>query len=320
MICKSVLNISAGITVSAMTNARMFNLAGNITATGTPVITLYAPLTTATAILGTLPSAITVVECYTTANPPTSLPSLTVDGTITVGAVGSSSSNISIVGGNLMVGATMAPNSDRCVSVFGGLGVGTPNPTDRGYVNVYDNICIGPTMRYAQYSLNSLIVAVSNELRLGTQSISQWADVANYLPSSHTITHRTNIIDYTPQTIGCFCSTTNELADVYDSGYIPTLNRPCDAICKVRPATELTAKVIGIIADDHTIISHGDCLVVVKQGPTYEVGDILTVDSSGLCRKADEQDKLFMLMNRVPMPKITIVFPPPCEFVACFIG
>jgi hypothetical protein len=60
-------------------------------------------------------------------------------------------------------------------------------------------------------------------------------------------------------------------------------------------------------------------LVVVKLGPRYELGDILTVDQSGVCRKADEQDKLFMLMNGIPMPKITILFPGK-EFVGCFIA
>jgi hypothetical protein len=47
---------------------------------------------------------------------------------------------------------------------------------------------------------------------------------------STTITHRTNIIGYTPQTIGCFCESTNELADVYGADYTPTLDRATDAI------------------------------------------------------------------------------------------
>jgi hypothetical protein len=254
IICKSVLNIGAGITVSAMTNARMFNLANNITATGTPVITLYAPLTAATAILGTLPSPITVVECYTSANPPsppTTLPGMTFTSTINITA---------------------------------------------GYPN--------------------------NAIGINGSYIRDWADVATYY-DAHTLTHRTNIIDYTPQTIGCFCESTGEIADNYDVDgvpYTPTLDRACDAIVKIKPSTTLNSAILGIITDDHTFANSGDvlCVVVQSDATTYAVGDMLTPDSSGLCRKATDDERRYIKNHGLPRVRITALFPGK-EFVACFI-
>jgi hypothetical protein len=170
-------------------------------------------------------------------------------------------------------------------------------------------------MKNQQIDLINTPIVITDEW--GSRTITSQA-------GSQTITHYTNIMEFESSKIGCFAETTNELADVYNKDGVthePTLDRPCDAICKVRPSNTLNSKIIGIIADDHTIISHGDCLCVLIHDPSalYEVGDILTVDVSGLCRKANEQDKLYMLMNRVPMPKITILFPGK-EFVGCFIG
>jgi hypothetical protein len=167
----------------------------------------------------------------------------------------------------------------------------------------------------------SIFLTGRGGIALATQTINQWSDIQQYF--NQTITHRTNIINHDDSKIGCFCETTSELADVYDKDVIlcvPSLSRPTDARCKVRPSNTLNSKVIGIVANHNTFISHGDCLVIVKQGPQYEVGDILTVHSSGVCRKADEQDKLFMLMNGIPLPKITIIFSTSCEFVGCFVS
>jgi hypothetical protein len=134
---------------------------------------------------------------------------------------------------------------------------------------------------------------------------------------SNTITHKTNIINYNENQIGTFCETTGEVADVYGIDYIPTLDRATDAIVRVKQSTTLNSKIIGIITKNDTFMSHGDvlCRVVLD---TYSLGDILTADESGLMRKANEQDKLFMLMNSILMPKITALFLDK-DYCACFI-
>jgi hypothetical protein len=49
------------------------------------------------------------------------------------------------------------------------------------------------------------------------------------------------------------------------------------------------------------------------------VGDILTPDPSGLCRKAANDDKVLMAINAIPRPKITAIFPNHKEYVAAFL-
>jgi hypothetical protein len=113
-----------------------------------------------------------------------------------------------------------------------------------------------------------------------------------YLPTStsHTITHRTNRVGFESEQIGTFCESTGELADVYGTDYVPTLDRARDAIVKVRHSTSLNAKVLGIIIDDHTFASHGDvlCRVINTEdwSIVYELGDVLVPDIQGLCRKS----------------------------------
>ena len=152
-------------------------------------------------------------------------------------------------------------------------------------------------------------------------------------PPSQTITHRTNITDFAPEKLGCFCETTGELANVYGADYEPTLTRATDAITKVRPANALTNKIMGIITDERTIASHGDVLCVVVQnkltqnqdGTTtdeqllYNVGDLLVPDITGLCRVATKTERKFAMINQITLPRITAVFPGR-EFVACFMN
>jgi hypothetical protein len=134
---------------------------------------------------------------------------------------------------------------------------------------------------------------------------------------SNTITHKTNIINYHDEQIGTFCETVGEVADVYGVDYIPTLDRATDAICKVKQSTTLNSKIVGVITKNNEFMSHGDvlCRIILD---TYTLGDILTVDESGLMRKANEQDKLYMLMNSILMPKITALFLDK-DYCACFI-
>jgi hypothetical protein len=149
-----------------------------------------------------------------------------------------------------------------------------------------------------------------------------------YLPTSisHTITHRTNVLDFEPEQVGCFCESTGRLADVYDKDgvpYAPTLDRPCDAIVKVRHSISLNARVLGIITDDHTIASHGDvlCRVIntVDWSIVYELGQVLVPDIQGLCRAATHTERKFAANHQIHLPRITALFAE-CEFVAAFIG
>jgi hypothetical protein len=144
--------------------------------------------------------------------------------------------------------------------------------------------------------------------------------------SSQTVTHKTNIIGFTPDQIGTFCETTGELADVYDKDgvpYVPSLDRACDAICKVRHSTSLNDKVLGIITDSHTFMSHGDCLCrvinTVDWSIVYELGDTLVPDIQGLCRKATHTERKFAANHQLHLPRITALFPG-CEFVAAFMS
>jgi hypothetical protein len=132
-----------------------------------------------------------------------------------------------------------------------------------------------------------------------------------------TITHKTNIQGFDPSQIGTFCETTGELADVYGADYEATLARPCDAIVRVKQSTALSSAVLGIIVGPDTFASHGDVLCVVVNGE-YEIGQILVPDSSGLCKKATEQQMLFAAMYRINLPKITAIFPGK-EYVAAFM-
>jgi hypothetical protein len=61
--------------------------------------------------------------------------------------------------------------------------------------------------------------------------------VTGLISGSHTITHKTNIIDFTADQIGCFCETTGEIPDVYS--HPVGLDFPCDAICKVKHSSIL---------------------------------------------------------------------------------
>jgi hypothetical protein len=135
---------------------------------------------------------------------------------------------------------------------------------------------------------------------------------------SHTITHRTNIIDFNVSQIGCFAETTGELATVYGSDYTPTLTRATDAIVKVTASNTLNNKILGIITDEHTFANLGDVLCVVVQGPTYRIGDILAPDESGLCRVATDDERRFIKNNGLPRVRITGLIPGK-EFVLAFI-
>jgi hypothetical protein len=137
------------------------------------------------------------------------------------------------------------------------------------------------------------------------------------IPPNQTITHHTNIVDFDPSQIGTFAETTGELADVYGTGYKPTLSRACDAICRVKQSTALSARVLGIIVGADSFASHGDCLCTVVDAE-YQLGDLLVPDSSGLCRKATEQECMYAAIHRVPLPRITTIFPQQ-EFVGAFL-
>jgi hypothetical protein len=66
-------------------------------------------------------------------------------------------------------------------------------------------------------------------------------------------------------------------------------------------------------------MSHGDVLCVVVDGE-YTLGDLLVPHTSGLCRKAIENEAIWATIHHVALPKITAIFPESKEFVACFMN
>jgi hypothetical protein len=167
-------------------------------------------------------------------------------------------------------------------------------------------------------------VLTVGSITLGGENASTWTEAVDL--GSQTVTHRTNIVGFAPDQIGTFCESTGELADVYDRGgvpYVPTLDRACDAIVKVRHSTALNDKVLGIITDSRTFGSHGDilCRVIntVDWSIVYEVGEILVPDIQGLCRIATHTERKFAAYHQIHLPRITALFQE-CEFVAAFIS
>ena len=125
---------------------------------------------------------------------------------------------------------------------------------------------------------------------------------------SQTITHSTNVSGE----IGTFCEATGEIYDGYDK------IDNTDCICKVRSASVLSSKVVGIITRDNEFASHGDVLVKVIPG-SYNIGDILAPAENGYGRKATNEELQFMLLNSLPMPKITSINTGIANTVATFI-
>ncbi len=125
---------------------------------------------------------------------------------------------------------------------------------------------------------------------------------------SQTITHHTNVSGE----IGTFCEATGEIYDGYD-----TIDNT-DCICKVRTASVLSNKIVGIITRDNEFASHGDVLVKVVPG-SYNIGDILAPAENGYGRKATNEELQFMMLNSLPMVKITSINTGIANTVATFI-
>jgi hypothetical protein len=104
---------------------------------------------------------------------------------------------------------------------------------------------------------------------------------------SNTITHKTNIIGFTPEQIGCFCEFTGGQADVYSHPI--GLDYPTNAICKMKLSTTLNSRILGIITSENKFANLGDvvCKVVYDN---YSLGDWLVPSSDGLCRKATDDE------------------------------
>jgi hypothetical protein len=176
-------------------------------------------------------------------------------------------------------------------------------------------------------NVESLSATVTDTLTLtnsdATGSITIDSGGVHVVGQNQTVTHRTNVLDFAPDQVGTFCESTGELADVYGVGYVPTLERPTDAIVKVRHSTTFSNKILGVIVDDHTFMSHGDGLAVVVNDADYsiryEVGQVLVPDISGLCRVATHEEKLLCAIDQIHLPRITAVFSGQ-PFVAVFIG
>jgi hypothetical protein len=137
-------------------------------------------------------------------------------------------------------------------------------------------------------------------------------------PQSQTITHRTNIVNYSPEQIGTFCETMGEISDVYGINYVPTLERATDAIVKVKQCTSVNSKIMGIITKWNQFMTHGDGLCRVVDD-TYTLGDILVPDETGLCRKASQEEALFCTINQIHLPRVSAKISNNAEIVAIFM-
>jgi hypothetical protein len=109
--------------------------------------------------------------------------------------------------------------------------------------------------------------------------------------------------------LGRFCEMTGEIFD-HPNGITIT-----DCICKVRMATEISNKIIGIITKGPQMIeeklehgsfaSHGDVLVIVDDGE-YHLGDLLVPTLTG-ARVAKADEKLTIMLNGLPRVRVTSI-------------
>jgi hypothetical protein len=117
--------------------------------------------------------------------------------------------------------------------------------------------------------------------------------------------------------------TTGEMADVYGTDYVPSLDRATDAICKVKHTKSFSSRIVGIITDYNQFASHGDLLCRVVNDSEYSihytVGDLLYPDESGMCRIATHEEKLLCAIEQIRLPKITWTLSD-SEFVGAFIS
>ena len=156
---------------------------------------------------------------------------------------------------------------------------------------------IGQVQMY--WNENGKAISVSNK---ATESYSSIGG------GSQTITHHTNVSGE----IGTFCEATGEIYDGYDK------IDNTDCICKVRSASALSSNVVGIITRDNEFASHGDALVKVVPG-SYNIGDVLAPAENGYGRKATNEELQFMMLNSIPMVKITSINTGIANTVATFI-
>jgi hypothetical protein len=113
--------------------------------------------------------------------------------------------------------------------------------------------------------------------------------------SNMTVTHKTEVSE--PE-VGRFCETTGEITSLEQIGIT-------DCICKVKVATTLSNKIMGIITAGGSFASPGDVLVVVDDGE-YHLGDLLVPTETG-ARVATDDDKLFIMLNGLPKVRVTSV-------------
>jgi hypothetical protein len=130
--------------------------------------------------------------------------------------------------------------------------------------------------------------------------------------ASQTITHVTEIEDFSEDQIGNFCQTNGGIYSKYEK------ITSTDCICQVIQSTELNSKIVGIIVSEDKFASHGDALVKVCSG-TYSLGDLL-VPEGDFARVATQEEKMEIAINAIPRVKITSLTTGIEGMVACFIS
>jgi hypothetical protein len=169
----------------------------------------------------------------------------------------------------------------------------------------FDASSIEASASESEYTLVTTLALVS-------WTNSQFAPISD---GSNTITHKTNIIGFTPEQIGCFCEFTGEQADVYSRPI--GLDYPTDAICKMKLSTTHNSRILDIITSENKFANLGDvvCKVVYDN---CSLGDWLVPSSEGFCRKATDDETTIIALNRIISPRVTVLHPN-SEFVCCFM-
>jgi hypothetical protein len=137
------------------------------------------------------------------------------------------------------------------------------------------------------------------------------------VPENFTVTHTTDIDDFTDQSIGVFAETNGGIYTGYNHKYSPT-----DCICQVTPSTHLNSRIVGIITSSTQFASHGDALVRVFPSGTYSLGDLLIPDDKnpGYAKVASSEERLQIALEGIVRVKVTSLDTGIDNMVACFLG
>jgi hypothetical protein len=207
--------------------------------------------------------------------------------------------------GNLTISGELTPNSLNLI---------------QGSLTLADNYASeNVTITGATFDASSIEASTSESeytlvktLSLVSWTNSQFAPISD---GSNTITHKTNIIGFKPEQIGCFCEFAGEQTGVYSHPI--GLDYPTDAIYKMKLSTTLNSRILGIITSENKFGNLGD-VVCKAVYDNYSLGDWLVPSPEGFCRKVTDDERTIISLNRIISPRVTVLYPN-SEFVCCFM-